>query len=268
MKKLKIYIPTCDNYLWLIKPFMFLFNKFWDDTTEVVYLGYNPPNFKLPKNCTFISLGKDDNLKYYSDDLRNYFMSIDDEYVITCVDDNFLVDYVNVNLYNTIIKYLDVNKKVGRVSLTRDLVTRPHYYLDTIDGIDIVSASDEAEYRVSVAWSIYKRDFLIELYKSGRTPWTLEKEGTIQSKNKKYDIISTSLLNPVSPPDNAIIFNTNALWRNWYKDFNRLNFHCSAYDTNHISLDPSIINEMKNNNIIPKDINCGMIINRQWYPII
>ncbi len=256
-----------NNYLWLIKPFMFLFNKFWDKNMEVIYLGYNPPNFNLPDNCKFISLGTDDNLKYYSDDLRNYFLSIDDEYIITCVDDNFLVDYVNINLYDTILKYIHKNKKVGRVSLTRDLVTRPHHYLDSIDGVDIVNADRNAEYRVSVAWSIFKKDFLIELYKPGRTPWTLEREGTIQSMNEDYNIISTSLLNPVKPPDNAIILNTNAIWRNWYKDYNRLNFHNSAYNSFPVSLSPSIIREMKDNNIIPSNVDCAMIINRQWYPL-
>jgi hypothetical protein len=235
MKKIKVYIPTCDNYLWLIKPFMFLFNKFWDKSIEVVYLGYNPPNFPLPSNCKFISLGKDDNLKHYSNDLRKYFESIDDEYVIMTVDDTFLVDYTNVNLYNTILKYLEVNKKVGRVGLSRDLATRSHYHLDTIDGIEIVNASRDAENRISVAWSLYKRKFLIKLLKPGRTPWTLESEGTIQSRSEDYNIISTALSNPINPPDNAIILNTNAIWRNWYKDFNRLNFHNSAYNTLHTS---------------------------------
>ena len=267
MKKIKVYIPTCDNYLWLIKPFMFLFNKFWDDTIEVTYLGYNPPNFSLPPNCTFISLGKDDNLKHYSDDLRNYFLSIDDEYVIITTDDTFMVDYVNINLYNTILKYLTINKNVGRVSLTRDLATRSHYYLDTVDGVDIVNASNHTQYRISIIWSMFKKEFLVKLLQSGRTPWTLETEGTIQSRNEKYNIISTSFLNPISPPDNTIIFNTNSVWRNWYRDFNRLNFHSSAYDTLNKSLDPNIIDEMKDNNLIPKDVNCGMIINKQWHPI-
>ena len=265
--KLKIYIPTCDSYLWLIKPFMFLFNKFWDDDIEVVYLGYNPPNFNLPKNCTVVSLGKDDNLKYYSDDLRKYFESIDDEYVIITVDDSFLVDYTNVNLYNTILKYLTINKNVGRVGLSRDLATRSNYYLDTIDGIKLVNASQEASHRISCAWSLYKKEFLIKLLKPGRTPWSFEDEGTLQSKKEKYNIISTALLNPITPPDNAIIHNTNAIWRNWYKDHNRLNFHNSAQNTLHKSLPSSLIKEMRDNKIIPLNVDCGMIINREWYPI-
>lgn len=267
MKKVKVYIPTCDGYLWLIKPFMFLFNKFWDDSIEVVYLGYNPPNFDLPSNCSFVSLGNDDNLKNYSNDLRNYFLSIDDEYVIITTDDTFLVDYVDINLYNTMLKYLNINKKVGRVSLTRDLITRPHYYLDNIDGFNIVNASPNSEYRISVMWSMFKKDFLVELLQPNRTPWTLETEGTQQSKDGKYDIISFSQSNPPKPPDNTIIYHTNAVWRNWYKDFNRLNFHCSAYHTFPRSLDPNIVSEMKNNNLIPKNINCGMIINKKWHPI-
>ena len=106
MKKLKVYIPTCDNYLWLIKPFMFLFNKFWDDSIQVIYLGYNPPNFNLPSNCSFISLGKDDNLKNWSNDLKNYFLSIDDEYFIMTVDDSFLVHPTNIDLYKMITDYM------------------------------------------------------------------------------------------------------------------------------------------------------------------
>ena len=40
MKDLTLYIPTCNKYLWLIKPFSFLFNRFWDESIKVVYLGY------------------------------------------------------------------------------------------------------------------------------------------------------------------------------------------------------------------------------------
>ena len=124
--KLKVYIPTCDSYLWLIKPFMFLFNKFWDDSIQVTYLGYNPPDFKLPHNCNFISLGKDDNLKNWSTDLKNYFTSIDDEYFIMTVDDSFLVHPTNTDLYTKIISYINTNSKIGRVGLERDLATRSH----------------------------------------------------------------------------------------------------------------------------------------------
>ena len=54
---MKIYISTSDKYVHLIEPFAFLFNKFWSSEQQVVVLGYNKPDFKLPKNFEFISMG-------------------------------------------------------------------------------------------------------------------------------------------------------------------------------------------------------------------
>ena len=77
---MKIYISTSDKYVHLIEPFAFLFNKFWSSEQQVVVLGYNKPDFKLPKNFEFISMGISRNdPKEWSTDLRNYFQSIDDE---------------------------------------------------------------------------------------------------------------------------------------------------------------------------------------------
>ena len=267
MKQLKLYIPTCDSYLWLIKPFMYLFNKFGPESMQVIYLGYNPPTFELPDNCSFVSLGKDDDIKNWSKDLNRYFSSIDDEYIIMTMDDAFLVDSTNMDLYNKMIKYLELTKNnVGRIGLERDLATRPHHYYDTIDGTDLVVASNVAENRISCRWSIWKTEYILQFLTEGRTPWTFESEGTKQSINDGYDIISTALLDPISPPDNAIIYNTNVIWRSWYKQYNRLNFHSSAHASDK-SLDANIISDMKNKGIIPKDSDCGMIIERQWVKI-
>ena len=68
--KLKLYIPACDKYNWLINPFSYTFNKFWDDNIEVIYLGYTTPNFSLPKNVKFVSLGDNDSLDNWSLDLK------------------------------------------------------------------------------------------------------------------------------------------------------------------------------------------------------
>ena len=264
MKKLKVYIPTCDNYLWLIKPFMFLFNKFWDDSIQVIYLGYNPPNFNLPSNCSFISLGKDDNLKNWSNDLKNYFLSIDDEYFIMTVDDSFLVHPTNIDLYKMITDYMQKNKKIGRVGLERDLATRPHGYYDTVNNTVLVKAATNATSRISIRWSVWKKEYILKFLTPGRTPWSFEDEGTKQSINENHDIISTSL--SPNPPDSTIIFPTNCIWRDWYKKYNRLNFHSSGHASDK-GLDANIITEMKSKDIIPKNSECGMIIERQWFKI-
>ena len=52
-----IYISTSDKYVFLLKPFAYLFNKFWSKDQKVVILGYTKPDFKLPKNFEFVSMG-------------------------------------------------------------------------------------------------------------------------------------------------------------------------------------------------------------------
>ena len=266
--KLKLYIPTCDSYLWLIKPFMYLFNKFWGETMQVVYLGYNIPDFELPANCTFISLGTDDNIDNWSIDLKTYFDSIDEEHILLTTDDFCLVNYTNLAMYNKAVRYIQTNSNIGRIDMKRDLITRPFEYYDTFQNTTFVAASHTASHNISSTWSIWKKDYLVKFLKPGRTPWMFEDLGTPESNNYSEDIIAPieSLDDPTLSPGASIVSNTNVVWRHWYKQFNRLNFHDSTSNTTR-GLDKETIQEMRDLKLIPADADCGMIINKQWYSI-
>ena len=47
MDKLNIYVSISDKYLHLIRPFMYLFNKYWGMGYTVNFLGYKYPNFDM-----------------------------------------------------------------------------------------------------------------------------------------------------------------------------------------------------------------------------
>lgn len=265
---MRLFIPTCNKYLWLIKPFSYLFNKFWDDTIEVTYLGYEKPDFDMPDNFKFHSFGTDDDLKYWSSDLRSYFNSIDDEFIYLTGDDNLLVDYVRLDLINKMKKYIKTtNKKIGRVGLSRDLITRQHSYFDTFEDMEIVQQDIEATHHISTAWSMWRRDYLLKFLKNEITPWEFEDLGTIECKKDDYAVISTAGNKPLSPPDNAMVHNTNALWRNWYKDFKRINLNNVSYVSNTVNLDTKILKDMIKQELFPSDVEFGSIFNRSWFPI-
>ena len=80
-KNLNIYISTSNKYIHLIKPFQYLFNKFWSDKQKVTILGYEEPKFKLEDNFNFISLGKQTTINDWCSDLSNFLESIDDDYI-------------------------------------------------------------------------------------------------------------------------------------------------------------------------------------------
>ena len=56
MSDLNIYVSTSNEHLHAIKPFQFLFNKFWGENQNVTILGYRPPDIELYNNFKFVSL--------------------------------------------------------------------------------------------------------------------------------------------------------------------------------------------------------------------
>ena len=58
MKFPKIHFPICDDNLWTLKIYSFLFEKFWGNEQEVVVMGFEKPDFELPQNFEFVSLAE------------------------------------------------------------------------------------------------------------------------------------------------------------------------------------------------------------------
>jgi len=261
MRDLTLYIPTCNSYLFLIKPYTFLFNKFWNRIQKVVYLGYDKPRFNLPDNFDFITIGDDDDLKNWGTDLINFFSSIDDEHFLLSCDDVFLVDHTNFEVYDKLFKYLD-NPKVGRINLDRDTVNRPHKYFDTDGDLTIIEAEQDADYRVSTTLSIWRRDYFLKNLKVGMSPWEFEGVRGEVGKNDGYHILGTK---GIEPPDNSPVFTTNAIWRGNKKRFNFHNSNYSYINNGQNYLDSEVVKEMFDNNIIENDIEVGWVYERQWY---
>jgi hypothetical protein len=266
MKKLKVYLSTCNNYLFLVKPFTFLWNKFWQRSQEVVYLGYDKPEHSLQENFDFISVGPDDGLENWAKDLIKFFNSIDDEYFIFTYDDGLLVDQTNFGVYDKLLKYLD-NPKVGRICLTRDTTSRPHRLFDKSDGLTVIEANAESDYRISFSPSIWRKEYFLKYLEKGMNHWTFESVGSERAKNDGYHILGVK--GDDGPPDNAVMFNTNAMWRVSRNSKKRFNFHNSNYsyvNSGQNYLDPLVVKEMYDKNIIDRDIESGWVYDKKWYP--
>ena len=54
---MNIFVLTSDKYLDALKPFCYLFNKYWSPKQQVVIAGFTPPDFELPKNFHFHPIG-------------------------------------------------------------------------------------------------------------------------------------------------------------------------------------------------------------------
>tara|TARA_A100001515_G_scaffold143703_1_gene145555 strand:+ start:1000 stop:1851 length:852 start_codon:yes stop_codon:yes gene_type:complete len=257
-KNIKIYVTICDEYLWLLKPFYYLFNKYWGDEKEVNILGYKKPDFDLPQNFKFISLGRDNGPDEWSTGLYNFFTNIEEEHFIFIHEDSFFVDPVNFKTLNTLLTYTD-NQKVGRICLTRDTVNRNHELFDKKGDLTIVEATQDVGFRISTEASVWKRSYFLKYMIPHISAWDFEKNGSESAKRDGYHILTTK--NENGPPDDAPLSLSNAMWRGNGLNVGKTNYPHLGFKAH---LDFSVIKEMKEKNIVSEDKKFGIVYERDW----
>tara|TARA_Y100000389_G_C17386684_1_gene477436 strand:+ start:257 stop:967 length:711 start_codon:yes stop_codon:yes gene_type:complete len=180
MNNCKIFISTSNNYHRCLLPFAYLFNKFWSDKQEVIILGYDKPSFKLPSNFSFRSLGTQRGPKYYTEDLRNFFNSIDDKYFIYTMEDQFILDYVNLDILNVLLSLVKQEKLVGRANLTNSIfqthMGKKHQTFKSIDDFEIIEYTQDSSFRITCEWAIWDKDYMLKYLQDDLTPWEFEKQ--------------------------------------------------------------------------------------------
>ena len=232
---INIYISTSNKYIHLIKPFQYLFNKFWSDKQKVTVLGYEEPKFKLEDNFDFISLGKQTTIDDWCIDLKNFFESIDDDYFIHAVEDQFIIKPVNVDMISKLVGMMDEN--IGRIALETAAQTKPHTEIYKDDDMCIIELDQFAQYRLSVVHSIWNRKYMLKYLQPDMNPWQFELDGSEKAKNDGYRILGTKYHHP--------IYCCHSVRRG---DFNNLDFN--IYDGLDISIDDDTLNELKENELI------------------
>lgn len=172
MNDLKICVTTSNNYLHLIPVFCYLFNKNWSPEQKVEIVGYDRPDFSLPENFTFYSMGKQEGgANNFSGDLRKYFAR-QDAWFIWMVEDSFPT---HVNLEELeILKTLMTVPKCGKINLTTATVIQDYEVFCELGGLEILENTQTSRYRLAMQPSIWRRDYLLKYLTPGMTPWQFE----------------------------------------------------------------------------------------------
>lgn len=164
-----IVVTTSDNYHHCLPIFFKQYNKFWGD--PFILIGHKKPDMELPENCTWVSMGVQRGVQYWSDDIRAAFEKIPGKWFVWLFEDSFIKSF-DRNLYENIKFHL--MSDVGRVNLTTEGMRRGH---STIN--DIYYVDEDAKYRLSTQPSIWNKDFLFKYLTSGLTPWKFETQNTV-----------------------------------------------------------------------------------------
>ena len=188
----KIYIPTCNNTIYLVEALLYSLKKYWYDYENyyIIILGYKHPKFDLEKNVTFHSMNEDDPVENWAVDLKKYFENVSDKYFIYMNDDCPLSRKIDSELLQLFCNITSENEntKIGRINLTQDISNRGHNVVGDYENFQVIESHQNAQYRTSTQFSIWSREYFLKYLKQNQTPWQFELE---HPKHDGYKILGT-----------------------------------------------------------------------------
>lgn len=189
-----IYIPICDETLWILKPYAHLFNKYWGEEYNVVILGFQKPEFELPRNFKFVSMAErqGNGADGWSSYLVDYFANNKDEHVILTLEDFLPAAAPNKKTLEGIVSLMQEDKGIGRFDLTWDLFTNcAHIPVGSLnDEVNLCEIPKGIMYRVSCQPAVWKRSFLVSILSQTTNPWNFEMFGSKLSDLHSERILS------------------------------------------------------------------------------
>lgn len=175
-RPVRVFVPTCDNYIWAVRPFAYLFNKYWSDNQQVVFAGFKPPSFSLTPNFRFFQIDKTDYPpEMWSNGMIKMLNSFPDEFIILLLEDYWLTRPVNIDCVKACVDYMENHPRVLRIDLSDDRQYAGGVFdVDTIKCYDIIETPPGTQYQMSTQAGLWRKSLLLELLIPGKTAWEVE----------------------------------------------------------------------------------------------
>jgi hypothetical protein len=195
---MRVYVLTSDRYLPALRPFAWLFNRYWSSTQPVTVVGFTPPTFALPENFDFLSLGAmvDYPVTKWSNALLKLLDLIPDEPCVIMLEDYWLTRPVPTDAVQKLYDYCRQFRYVCRLDLTGDRLHAGGAALyGTCGDIDLIWSDPESQYHMSLMAALWNPHNLRRVLIPDETPWQVELEGTprLRALRDVMIVIGTSL---------------------------------------------------------------------------
>jgi hypothetical protein len=188
-------ILTADKYLWCLRPFMHLWNKYCGIPATIA--GFTPPPFPLEDGFTFHSIGRmeDYPVNKWSDALIKVLHEIPDEQVLLMLEDAWVTRPVNVGLVAKLSDYAAQYPEVLRIDLTTDrLYNSAVRDYATLQWIDLIVTPAPSEYLLSCCAGIWNKTQLLKYLIPGWSPWDFELTGSREASKYNPLVLGTRQL--------------------------------------------------------------------------
>lgn len=176
---MKILIPTCNKYIHYIEALQYSVRDTYLNSFEFIIIGGEKPDFKLDKNWSFVSMGNSEPANRWSDMMIDFLKDFEDEFFMYGNDD-CAVTFIDKERVREAMFVMRYYKDVGRFALMAEGKNRQiaPFFLCDDDCVQPAIRSNQfgfdADYKLSLGWSLYRKDFFLKFCKRGMTPWDFE----------------------------------------------------------------------------------------------
>ena len=193
LQQMNVFVMTSDKYTKTLRGFAHLFKKYWHPWQNVIVCGYTAPDFDLPSNFTFYSIGnmEDYPVDKWSDSLIHVLEHFPhDKVLCLMLEDYWITDYVQQRevemLYNYMMQFDYV--------LKMDLFTDRRYAggaeeYPPCGHIPLVKSDYKSAYHMSLMCGLWNRKRLLEVLIPNESPWDIELVGTPRLARKGDDVL-------------------------------------------------------------------------------
>lgn len=187
-----VYVFTSDKYLYTLKSFAHLFNKYWDEDQRVIVGGFTPPDFDLPSNFQFYSIGRmeDYPVDKWSNAIGKFLQHFKDPIFCFMLEDYWITGPTNDNVVDMLADYMRQFEYVIKV----DLVTDRRYAKDAIDygmvgNVPLVKSHYNSPYHMSLMCGLWNRSHFLKILIPDESPWEVEMRGTTRLAEFEDDLV-------------------------------------------------------------------------------
>jgi hypothetical protein len=169
---MKLLLLTCDKTRKIIPAQKWLFNKY----------------IKYPFDYIYIDL-KSEDINTWSTNVLNKISHIEDEFIGFGLDDYLPISNFDSEVFNHMMGLMKKDKEIVRYEIGHTTV--PHTLIKEKDDFNIKEIPQNADYRMSCQFSIWRKDYLFKMLSYNCTPWEFEQTVSQISKGDGKKMILT-----------------------------------------------------------------------------
>jgi hypothetical protein len=154
--------------------------KYWLGI-ETVVVGFTEPDFELPKNFSFYSVGKfeDYPADRWSDAVIEFLNGVEDEIFVLMLEDYWLTRKVDSRIIQLLEWYMLKHPEISGIDLTTDRLYGANIRdYESLDTIDLIVNDPPAPYHLSLQTRIWRKSEILKYLVPGESPWQAEIDGT------------------------------------------------------------------------------------------